>query len=830
MIDFPWLGLAILLGSFVPGYLLTVLWDKDWMHDLIFTECLFVQLLLGVVLNSWLMLLLAELEIFKLSAILLSWVLVCGSLAWIGRQHLQRGLLWSRPSGHDIVLIVLLLLAGILFAHPAEAMLVLDDSGIYFLGGVTLAKTGSLIVREPMLASLPAEQGRQLLFVGPGVLNRYWGQFFIWGWARPWIVFGLLHLQRLWCGLFTLFLGTYGGLWVAPAFGLLSIAGLYFLGRRLFPRGVGLLAAVFLTLNFAQIWHARLPLSEILAQALFIGSLYLFALFLQKRHTWLGFWAGLCLGALFLARIDALAVDMLFVGLILYWKWSKRWHPEYNGFAVALLATLVFATLHNVLIGWAYLTMLWQTAGSPMLAKAAMLMSLGGGMVALIAWLRPKLIQAFLDWFSLHVRRILAAGFSIWTLWAGISYLVTGKSTASQLLSWLILYWTPLGMLVAAAGLGLLLARHQARRALPMLAVVLAYLGAFSLNPAVNPIQPWAMRRFMPAVMPITALLIAYGLITLPIPHRLLRYGMQVIVLSTLIWAFLRIDRPLVTRTEYVGVGEQVAQLAKHFDQDAIILFDKGAPSLYVAQPLAYLYDLCSFALQETSPNSTTLDPLIEYWLQQGHPVYLVLTGGILDWHPDKWIFQSNGAFDLRFTRIQRRIDELPSAFEDSLFRFDIYQIVPRSVELLGQRTACLLNMEAGEYPYLRGGFYGLEIAADGLTFRWTNGSARIQIPVQANSGALLRLRVAGGRPREETLISVAVNGVVVANDSLPPGFAFETLEVAVPSSVLNLNSQEAVLELLSDTWIPHEAGYQGDTRRLGVLVDWIEWSPQTGH
>ncbi|MGB9879617.1 MAG: glycosyltransferase family 39 protein, partial [Anaerolineae bacterium] len=404
MINSPYLGLAILLGSFVPGYLLTTLWDKRWMNDLTFGECLFVQLLLGVVLNSWLMLLLAELEIFKLSAIVLSWVLCCGFLAWLGRRQLQMGPLWPRPLWQDIAPIALLLLAGILFVRPAESVLVFDDSGIYFLGGVQLAKTGSFVIRDPVMASLSPEQGKQLLFTGPwsNVWGRYWGQFFIWSWPHPWIIFGLLHLQHLWCGLYTLFLGTYGGLWVAPAFGLLAIAGLYFLGRRLFAREVGLLAAIFLALNFAQIWHARLPLSEILAQALLIGSLYLFTLFIQKKHAWLGSWAGLCLGTLFLARIDAVVVDILFIGLIFYWKWSKRWCPEYNGFALALLASLAFATLHNVLIGWAYLTMLWQIAGSPMLAKAVILMSIGGGITALIAWLRPELMQAFLDWVLLR--------------------------------------------------------------------------------------------------------------------------------------------------------------------------------------------------------------------------------------------------------------------------------------------------------------------------------------------------------------------------------------------------------------------------------------------
>nr|MBC7244967.1 glycosyltransferase family 39 protein [Chloroflexota bacterium] len=827
MINHPWLGLVILLGNFIPGYLLTALWNEDWTHDLTFGECLFVQLLLGVVLNSWLMLLLAELETFKLSTILLSYGLICSSLAWIGRQRLQKGPSWTRPSRYELALVVLLFLAGILFAHPAEAMLVFDDSGIYFLGGVTLAKTGSLIVREPILASLPAQQGKQLLFTGPGILTRYWGQFFVWGWSRPWVMFGLLHLQYLWCGLFTLFLGTYGGLWVAPAFGLLALAGLYFLGRRLFGREVGWLAAIFLALNFAQVWHARLPLSEILTQALFIGGFYLLTLFLQKRHVWLGFGAGVCLGTLFLARVDALVVDILLVGLIMYWKWGNRWRAEYNGFAIALLTTLAYATLHNVLAGWLYLVMLWQTGGSPTLAKVVILLSLGSGILTLIAWLRPKVMRAFLDWSWAQAWKIFTAAFSIWVLWVGLSYLFLGNAWTSQIVTWLTLYWTPLGMFLAAVGLGLLLARHPARKVLPIFAVGLVYLGAFSLHPMVNPVHPWAMRRFMPTVMPAMALLIAYGLVTLPIRYGMLRYIVQLIVVSALAWSFLRMDRPLLRRTEYSGVGEQIAQLAERFEKDALVLFDRGAPSLYVPQALAYLYDVYSFILQEPTPDSGALDPWIEYWQQKGRSVYLVITGGALEWHPSQWTFQSHGVFDLHFAHLQRSSDGVPATFEDSVFRLDIYRIVPSSEKSLDQETTYLLNMEAGEYPYLRGGFYGCETATDGMTYRWTNGLGRIQVPKRDGAGALLRLRVAGGRPVEEVLISVVVNGTVVAEEWLPAGFVFQTLEMTVPSSALGVDSQGATVEIKSDTWMPSTAGYPGDTRQLGVLVDWIEWKWQ---
>jgi hypothetical protein len=142
--------------------------------------------------------------------------------------------------------------------------------------------------------------------------------------------------------------------------------------------------------------------------------------------------------------------------------------------------------------------------------------------------------------------------------------------------------------------------------------------------------------------------------------------------------------------------------------------------------------------------------------------------------------------------------------------------------------------MGTGELPYVAGGFYGLEKAADGLSYRWTDGAARVRMPVPAAGMALLRLRVAGGRPAgvDPAHLSIVVNGTPLAEELLPEGFAFQTLEVSVPQTILQANQAEALIELRSNTWTPaSEAGASAggsstDPRALGIVVDWIEWEP----
>ena len=853
----PWLGVPfLLLGSLAPGFLLCLVlstrqglsWEPDWTRNLDLGECLFVQVLAGVLLNSWLLLVLAELGLFKLPVILTSWALICAGLIWRGRRRLAA---WTLPrprlSCGLVGLLLVLVLAGVLFARPAQSLLVLDDSGIYFLGGVQLAKTGSLFTRDAVLASLSPETGSQLLFTGPrgSSWSRLWGQFFVWEWGKPLVTFGLLHLQRVWCALFTLFLGLYGGLWVAPAFGLLASAGLYFLGRRLFSPTTGLLAAALLSCNFIQIWHARLPLSEMLGQALLVGGFYLLALFIARRSVWLGVLAGVCLGSLFLVRIDGILVGALLLGMLLYVRWSGRWRSEYAPFALALVGALAYAAMHAALFGWAYLVSLWQTAGSPALARLAVLGVLCVGAALLAAWRRPALARSVTNWLWAHTWQVLAAAVGAVAVLLALSRALSGPAKGRAVL-WLAQYWSLLGIFLALLGLVLLLRRRPALRVLPFVVTALAYVSLFSLNPMVNPVQPWAMRRFVLAGMPGLALLTAYAIAALPLRRLHWRRGVQVLAVVALLCTFLRADRPILAQTEYAGFGQQIAQLAHQFESGALLLFDNGEPSLHIAQPLAYVYDLNVFVLQRSSPDPALVDPFIADWQQRGQPVYLVATGGALDWRSTQWTLQSPalrsgdasqppGAVDLRFQQLKRSIDRPPTETESVSYLLDVYRVVPSPSVPRAQAQTQRVNMESGELPYVGGGFYGLEKAADGLSYRWTDGAARVRMPVPAAGGALVRLRVAGGRPVgvEAAHLSIVVNGTLLAEELLPEGFAFQTLEVSVPGAVLRTNQAEALVELRSNTWAPASAagasagGSSTDPRALGVVVDWIEWEPR---
>jgi hypothetical protein len=828
-------AVLLLLGSFAPGYLVSLTWDRSWADALDFCECVFVQWLCGLVINAWLLLLLAEMGAFRLPIILASWLVVCAILIGVIRRR-AGGWMLSRPKLHweSLLLVALLLLAGFLYARPAEAFLVLDDSGIYVLSGIHLAQTGRLVAKDTVLASLTPENAGELLATGPVSANwaRLWGQFFVWGWYKPWVVFGLLDMQRIWCALFTLFLGISGGLWVAPAFGIVATAGMFFLGRRLFSRAAGFLGAGLLAVNFVQIWHARYPLSEMLAQAFVVGGFYLLALALHRRHVGLAVLSGLCLGGLFLVRVDALLLGLLLFGLVAFWKFNRRLRPERAAFGLALGAALAYAGVHNVAWNWLYLVSLWQIAGGPSLTQAALAAIVMLASLLAFAVLRPRLAEAATLWLQGRMWRILLSSACALVALIPLYYWLTKITPDRGAIVWLAQYWTPLGMLLAAAGLALVLLRRREVMALPFMVSSLVYFALFCVNPMVNPIQPWAMRRFVPLVLPAMALLTAYAIVTLPVRRLFPRRVMQLLLAVVLAIEFARVDRPFLVSAEYQGVGGQLRELADKFEQGAVILFDRGDPSLHISQPLAYLYHLNPFVLQKPTPDASLIDPLLQEWQKQGTPVYLVLTGGDLDWRPKGWTLEPAGGFEMRFPRIERTVGRMPASIETIAYALDIYRIRARENVASGLPNKLRLDMGAGDYPYLAGGFYGWETTTEGFTYRWTGPVARIRVPTGDGAGALLRVRAAGGRPAgfDEVHLAVSVNGVFVAERSLPAGWSFETLEIAVPESALGLGASlpagETLIELDSDTWQPMAAGQSADSRELGSVVDWIEWEP----
>jgi hypothetical protein len=339
--------------------------------------------------SGWLALLLAELGVFSL------WLQLALTLALGGA-----GLLWARPRPNPqpsalspqpsalepLAFAAIGLVALLLVARPFEVVLGVRDAGVYANAGFGIARTGGIVQPDPALAGLgqaarsaepavvaPAEQAISNFTIGQrrdryiATRLRAAGFFVNEGeLAAGRVVPQGLHLLPAWIGLLTAAGGPYLGLFAPGLLGVLGAWSLGMLGRRLAGPWVGGMAFLFLALNGAQVWFARYSTAETTAQFLIWCGLYFFAKSQSDQTTGAapglvardpslvaGFLAGVAIGQVALARIDAFLLGPVLAYLLYCWV-SRRWGAAQTALALGLGAMLLHAGLHIAFVARAY--------------------------------------------------------------------------------------------------------------------------------------------------------------------------------------------------------------------------------------------------------------------------------------------------------------------------------------------------------------------------------------------------------------------------------------------------------------------------------------------
>ncbi len=345
----------------------------------------YVRVVASTLLSGWLALLLASLGIFSLWLQLLIIVLICGGLWLLARrtpalppppEAMLRRVQWYEVAAF----------AGIgalafgLVLPPFETVLGARDAGVYASTGLAIARTGSLVQHDPLLAALgqqtqsadpvlrgAAEQARSN-FLGVQNPERfiatrlYTAGFFIneGELVQGRIVPQHLHLLSAWIGLLASICGVYGGLAAPGVLGVLGAWSVGMLGRQLMGVWGGWVAFLLLALNTVQVWFSRYSTAETTAQFLIFAGLYAFAalhsnppLPVRARLAYAGI-AGIAFGQLALNRIDAFLVLAPVVAYLGYCWLTRRWQGPQTVMSLALAAMLIHAALHIILIARAY--------------------------------------------------------------------------------------------------------------------------------------------------------------------------------------------------------------------------------------------------------------------------------------------------------------------------------------------------------------------------------------------------------------------------------------------------------------------------------------------
>jgi len=857
--------IKLMILILVPGSVGWLAFGRTLKRHVCLSEALFLMVLAGMTMVSWLALILAELGWFSLPLLL---VLVAGvslfSLGWvIWRRHGLGALRGLRVELSSVALLGVIAVAILLPSRPFEYILGGRDHGVYVNTGVNIARTGSIIFQDLELATVLAESQRavilpQVSVYKPG-LPGPWSEgirlpgFVLRDLEQGTIVPHGFHLYPVWIAIFYAMGGLPFALWTTFAFSLLGTLGVYFSGRRLFGHPVGLLAAFLLVISVGQMWFSRYPSAEIVAQFLFWSGLSTLSLMLTTRSRYAAFLSAFSFGLIHLTKLDIVFVPVVLLILFVYVWLRERLHPSYWFFVVPYTLLLIHAGIHAMFISTAYFVdhavrvllprfvsqaLVRATEGHPYpldilgrllsqnIVEITLCLLLLGALTGLAVRFRKSLSKS-LNMVGRYQR--LGRGFLVLSLafLALYTYFVLPRLRPSSLRSPLVLigwYVAPLGVLLGTAGFLQAVGETSGKR---IDFAWLMLLGNISplliMGTGTAPDHFWAIRRFVPVAIPAFFLFASYLLWEL-MPKRLDNWPRSILPLGlaiALTVACWQSSRPLLHVVEYEGMIDQVSQFAANFSPQAVLLFEQSDTGNRVTAPLWLIFDRAVFMITEEAVSDPSLAKAVETWQSERRNVYWISTQGESPSSMTGLVADYLSTHVLTAPLVENPVGYLPRQVGTYAATLDVHRVVAAQ-NTPERKTVLTLNIGQGTHDhYVSEGLYNAE-RLPGLTpSRWTSGRVSLAVPAIGQPREII-FRMGNGRPRNAPVPKVSVYLADHLLGTVRVKGAFDTYSFTVPQG--NWHNKEAIeLRLEMETWNPLQAGYNQDQRDLGVLLDWVK-------
>lgn len=839
-------------------------------------EAVWRVVIVSLVLTGWVALVLAEFGVFRLITLLLIVVVVCVG-AWlfrnlalapapplpmdmpsIGQWITNPSGALTRPTRHDLVPLAIFLLALTVFAGPHETIRGATAPASYLAVGAQVARTGSLTLREPGLASLDPNDAALFLWEPPetpGIPIRF-PDFYLIDRANGVSVPQVFPLYPVWLAIFFSLGGIWAALWSLPLWGALGVLGVYFAGRWAVGAWPAALGAVGLTLLAPQVWFSRYPASETFTQMLLWAGLAGATVYLNAAAAprW-GVLAGLALGGVVLTRIDTPFVLAIPAGMVAWGVWRRLGShslvsavqatlAEYVAFLLPVTLLTVHAAVHMLFLARPYLM---STARAlPVVLPLIYLAAVGGlGLLGVLVWYGRRggfKRRALADEAGAAGRRqheqMLRLAFAVGIIALGIyAYFIrpafgqpltwsnwySGNVVASPHLSLIQLGWylSPVGVALAILGAAWAVYRAPGRWVWLTLTVGLFFAILYLYNPINNPRHIYVVRRYVPAVLPAFTLFGGYLLAWIagvgPASlgarwtfARLARLVVALTLVGVALVDILPLTQAVTAQREEAGAVAQLDALAAQLEPDAILVFTDTNPmgeGAIFGVPLQFIYGRESYILQGPSAPER-LSGLLNRWQQTDRPVY-VFTGdqALPDW-PDLG-FQPIRLARLHMPSLESVFDHPPTTWFNQSIVVAVYRIGPPTQPMLSRVDIGEVDGQA-----VVNGVYHREIV-DGISYRWTNGDATFRVPWRPDAKTL-RLRLAAN---SSLAVDVSLNETPLGRVTAQPGFN----EYRLPLPAGLTPGSLARIRLVSPTFVPSSS----DTRQLGVQVDWLEMTSE---
>lgn len=774
----------------------------------------------------------------------------------------------------EIGLLGLMVIGAALYLRPHEYVLGGSDAGSYINIAAATARTGAYLQKDEWNRFLAGHKEVTLRTQPQPMLTRHL-QFV--GWyiddedaaiSRP--QFFPYHPVLLSVAMSVG--GVRAGFYVTPLVAVLGIAALYLLARRLFGRSVALLAALFLTITSTQIFFARYPTTEPLT------LLLLFAAFLAFQALWddaqasplWGVFGGAALGAALLTRIDLPLVLAIVVAGLVWTAWQRRWHAGWSAFALTLSIFVVQMILVVWLFTWPYF---WNTYLSVygLLVRAPWLVA--GATIGLLGVLGLALALGP-ERFRFQLQQLERSTSVRWTL----AILIVALSAYAYFLrpilepprtavawpgnvefpilngqNWLRMGWylTPLGIALATMGLAMIVVRERLARLAVVLGIGVLTTFQYVYNIMNTPYHIYAMRRYVPIVIPMLWIFAAYAIVALPRFSRpWATLAVRGILVAALVGGLVYQDRYVVRARDYAGSLAQLYELRQQIKEDAIVLFAEPSQSLFsdafgiplhsiFAHPVATVRTGDPSA-KEDDPTALSqheqeviqfLDALLARAEAQGRSIQLLAVDPIPATVRNHLALRPSGSYAFTTQMLMNTFDDFPSVTQTVHYGIEIYDVLSSESAREGLDS---IEVDVGSVDgaYLDEGFWSKEYMPGAPTMRWTRDVAKLTTPLprlngKAGEEPLLEIQVRAMIYRPEMVAPAPVTVKIGEYElgAFTPTEEWTTYVFRAPYSALPA-TDSIQIQFSTETFTPAELGLSGDNRALGFLLDWVKILP----
>lgn len=401
------------------------------------------------------------------------------------------------------------------------------------------------------------------------------------------------------------------------------------------------LALMLLMFQPVFVWHLEMPISEMLQQFIVFGMLTTFTL---RSKAWPPVvMTALCMAAALLNRFSFLP----FAGILLACgAWMDR--VENDGARLAKPMAVKYIFLSVMLVGSALLS--WVSAPVAVGGWG----SISGGLLYITGVSLTIVMAACFMPAGNFFKSIseIPGGFYalLWFLWVPFFifappylYKIEGDVDRRNLLE-LVSYVGVTCSLLAWVGSMLVWTVEKTARHLKVYVVfATVVMSVLMLRKFIEPIYPWATRRYLHVVIPFIAIMVSYALTSLREMSRTAGWKHRT-VFAVLVAALLVEITPLTLAawrgTEYNGTAEMLGQVESILPSDALILADHF---LY-ATPLTFICNRDVLVVSDMDRGDKTekkakfdkaLDVLRR--LAKDRPVYIfTITRGGLEYFPSE--------------------------------------------------------------------------------------------------------------------------------------------------------------------------------------------------